>query len=113
MAPTARMRVRLSFTMGAAMPGATGLAGAAPIAVARLANSALFRRAMNSAARAQCGVIIDEYLHTQFVRQRFRPDIGADDYLPVHISEVEKGFEATAWIKLFGYSTRQAASLLV
>ena len=37
LAPHARMRVRLSFTMGPAMPGKTGLAGEAPIAVVRLA----------------------------------------------------------------------------
>ena len=39
MAAHAQMRVRLSFTMGVAVPGGTGLAGAAPIAVVRLNNS--------------------------------------------------------------------------
>lgn len=112
MAPHARMRVRLSFTMGVAAPGRTGLAGAAPIAAARLSNAAVFRNAMTAAPRAQCGVIIDDHLHGEYVRQGFRADINPDDYASVHVSHPDKGFEATAWLKLFGYSSWQVAALL-
>ena len=112
MAPHAAMRVRLSFTMGAAAPGSTGLAGAAPIAAARLSSAAVFRNAMNAAPRAQCGVIIDDHLHGEYVRQGFRADISPDDYASVHVSHPDKGFEATAWLKLFGYSSWQVAALL-
>jgi hypothetical protein len=112
MAPHARMRVRLSFTMGVAAQGGTGLAGAAPIAVVRLANSAIFRRAMHIALQAQCGVILDHYLYSQYVRQKFRADISPDDYVSVHVSDPEKDFEEAAWIKLFGYSGEQVISLL-
>jgi hypothetical protein len=112
MAEHARMRVRLSFTMGAAAPGSTGLTGAAPIAAARLSNAAGFRTAMIAAPRAQCGVIIDDHLHSEYVRQGFRADINPDDYASVHVSHPDKGFEATAWLKLFGYTSRQVATLI-
>lgn len=112
MAPHAQMRVRLSYTVGVAVPGATGLAGAAPIAVVRLANSDIFRRAMAAAPAVQCGVIIDSYLHGEYVRQGFRADISPDDYVSVHVSNPEKDFEASAWMKLLGYSHRQMLALL-
>jgi hypothetical protein len=112
MAPHARMRVRLSFTMGASAPGRTGLAGAAPIAAARLSSAAVFRHAMNAAPQAQCGVIIDSHLHSEYVRQGFRADINSGDYVSVHVSHPDKGFEATAWLKLFGYSSWQVTALL-
>jgi class 3 adenylate cyclase len=106
------MRVRLAFSMGASMRGGAGLVGAAPIAVARMANSELFRHAMRAAPRAQCGLLIDDYLHQQWVRQGFRADINPDDYAPVRVSQPDKGFEARAWMKLFGYSGRQTGTLL-
>jgi hypothetical protein len=112
MAPHARMRVRLSFTMGVAEPGATGLTGTAPVAVVRLGNSGAFRKLMSAAQSAHCGVIIDSYLHGEYVRQAFRPDINPDDYTQVRISDPDKGFKATAWIMLFGYSGPQVAALL-
>jgi hypothetical protein len=112
MAAHAQMRVRLSFTMGVAVPGGTGLAGAAPIAVVRLNNSDILRQAMATAPAAQCGVIIDNYLHGEYVRQGFRADISPDDYVSVRVSNPEKGFDAAAWMKLFGYSRQQIAALL-
>ena len=112
MAPHARMRVRLSYTMGVAVPGATGLAGGAPIAVVRLGNSDVFRQAMAAFPDAQCGVIIDSYLHGEYVRQGFRADVSPGDYLSVHVSNPGKGFDAAAWMKLFGHSSRQVAALL-
>jgi hypothetical protein len=112
MAPHARLRVRLSFTMGAAVEAALGLAGAAPIAVTRLGNSAVFRRAMGSAPQAQCGVIVDSHLHDEYVRQRFRSDINPADFAPVHVVDHEKRFEATAWIRLFGYSSQQVTAMV-
>ena len=72
MAQHAQLRVRLAFAMGVSVPGAAGLVGDAPIAVARLANSDVFRTAMRVAPRARCGVLIDDYLHTQLVRQDSR-----------------------------------------
>jgi hypothetical protein len=107
MAPHARMRVRLAFAMGAAVPAGTGLAGDAPVTAVRLANSAVFKYVLNEATQAQCGVMIDSYLHDQFVRLRFRPDISPDDYAPVLVTNPEKGFEAQAWLRLFGYSGQQ------
>jgi hypothetical protein len=112
MAAHAQMRVRLSFTMGVAVPGGTGLAGGAPIAAVRLANSAVFRHVMNSAPQAHCGVIIDDYLHGEYVRLRFRPDIDPGDYISVHVSYPDKGFDAAAWLMLFGYVGHQVAALL-
>jgi len=112
LAEHAWLRVRLAFSMGASMPGGAGLAGAAPIAVARLANSDQFRRAMRAAPLAQCGVLIDDYLHSQWITQEFRADINPDDYTPVRVSYPDKGFEATAWMRLFGYSGRQVSALL-
>jgi hypothetical protein len=112
MAPHARMRVRLSFTMGVAGPGATGLTGNAPVSVVRLGNSVAFRRLMNAAPDAHCGVIMDSYLHGEYVRQAFRPDINPDDYTQVRIFDRDKGFEASAWIMLFGYSGPQVAAML-
>jgi len=112
MAPHAVMRVRLSFTMGTAAPGSAGLTGAAPIAAARLANWRVFRNVMNAAPQAQCGVIIDDHLHAEYVRQGFRADLNPGDYAPVHVSQPDKGFEAAAWLKLFGYSSLQVSALL-
>ncbi len=111
-APHARMRIRMAFTMGVSVPGRTGLAGQAPIVVARLVNWDKFRHVMAEAAQAQCGVITDDHLHSEYVRQRFRPDIIPDDYVRVHVSNADKGFEATAWMKIFGYSGQQVAALL-
>ena len=112
MAPHARTRIRIAFTMGVSLPGATGLAGDAPIAVARLVNWAPFRHAMAAAAHAQVGVIIDDHLHGQYVRQRFRADTGSRDYVPVRVSQADKGFDAAAWVRLFGYTAEQVAGLL-
>lgn len=112
MAPHARMRVRLSFTMGAGEPGATGLTGKAVVAAVRLGNSGLFRQAMSAAPEAQCGVIMDGHLHDEYVGQNFRPDMNPDDYAQAIIFNPDKGFEATAWMKLFGYTGRQVADLL-
>lgn len=112
MAEHARMRVRLAFSLGASTQGRAGLVGAAPIAVARLANSAVFRQAMRAAPKAQCGLIIDNYLHGEWVLQGFRADINPEDYVAVCVSHPEKGFEATAWIRLFGYSGPEVSSLL-
>ncbi len=112
MAPHARLRVRLSFTMGATTPGRTGLAGQAPIAVVRLANSARFRQAMNAVPNSQCGVIIDNYLYGEYVRQDFRPDMNPEEYTPVRVSDSEKSFEAGAWIRLFGCSPEEVRALI-
>jgi hypothetical protein len=112
MAPHARMRMRLSFTMGAAVRGGTGLAGAAPIAVVRLSNSTVFRAVMKAAPEVQCGVIIDDYLHGEYVRQGFRNDINPGDYVCLSVCDRAKGFEARAWMKLFGYSAQHVTSLI-
>jgi hypothetical protein len=112
MAEHAEMRVRLAFAMGVSVPGAAGLVGDAPIAAARLANSDIFRTAMRMAPRARCGVLIDDYLHTQLVRQGFRADIDPKDYVPVRVRQPDKGFDARAWLKLFGYSGAETGSLL-
>jgi hypothetical protein len=67
---------------------------------------------MRAAPRAHCGLIIDDHLHGEWVRQGFRADINPDDYAPVRVSYQEKGFGATAWLRLFGYSGEQLRSLL-
>jgi hypothetical protein len=112
MAEHAGMRVRLAFSMGASTRGAAGLVGGAPIAVARIANSDAFRRAMRAAPRAQCGLLIDDYLHGEWVRQGFRADINPDDYASVRVWYPDKGFDATAWMRLFGYSGQQVSTLV-
>lgn len=112
MAEHARMRVRLAFSMGLSGRGAAGLTGDAPIAVARIANSDVFRDAMRAAPLARCGLLIDDYLHAQLVRQGFRADIDPEDYAPVRISYPEKGFDALTWMRLFGYSGPQTKSFL-
>lgn len=112
MVPRARMRIRVAFTMGVSVPGATGLVGDAPIAVARLVNWTPFRRAMAEATRAQVGVIIDDHLFGQFVRQRFRADNNPGNFTRARISDVGKGFDAVAWVELFGYAGEEVAPLL-
>jgi hypothetical protein len=112
MVPRARLRIRLAFTMGVSAPGATGLVGSAPIAVARLVNWPPFRRAMTESGRAQVGLIIDDYLFGQFVNQRFRSDNDPGDFTRVRVTDSVKGFDAYAWVKLFGYVGKQAAPLL-
>jgi len=112
LAPHARMRIRLSFTMGPARPGKTGHAGEAPIAVVRLVNFTGFRSAMTTATQSNCGVIMDDYLYRGYVLQDFRPDMNAGEYVPVQVSIPEKGFAAAAWIRLFGCSKQQVESMV-
>lgn len=112
LATHARMRMRLSFTMGPATPGKTGHAGEAPIAVARLVNFSGFRSAMTTATQSNCGVIIDDYLYRSYVQQDFRPDMNAQEYVSVLVSIPEKGFHAAAWVRLFGCYRHQVESLL-
>jgi hypothetical protein len=112
MAEHARMRVRLAFSMGTSMRGGSGLAGGAPIAVARMANSDLFRNAMLSAPRAQCGLIIDDYMYGQWIGQGFRADLDAGDFAPVRVRDPGKGFDEAAWLKIFGYSGGETAELV-
>jgi hypothetical protein len=112
MAEHAQMRVRIAFAMGMSVPGAAGLVGDAPIAVARLASSDIFRKAMRVAPQARCGLLIDDYLHAQLVKPGFRADIDPDDYVSVRVQHPDKGFDARAWMKLFGYPGQQLRSLL-
>jgi hypothetical protein len=112
MAPHARMRLRVAFSMGVSAPGRQGLVGGAPIAVARLVNWGPFRHAMTAATQAQCGVIIDDHLHAQYVRQQFRPDASPGEYVPARVRLPDKGFDATAWVRLYGYSGDQVSTLL-
>ncbi len=112
MAPHARIRIRMAFTMGVSVPGATGLAGQAPIAVARLINWDRFRHAMTKAGDAQVGVIIDDHLYGQYVRQGFRADLDPGDYTAARVTYPDKGFDAAAWVKLFGWTGERVAELL-
>lgn len=102
-APHARMRVRLSYAMGPAVPGTTGQAGNAPIAAVRLSNATALRQAMKAVPEAYLGTIVDDYLYRQYIQQGFRPDLSPEEYLATHVSDHEKGFEADAWIRLVGY----------
>jgi hypothetical protein len=108
----ARMRLRMAFTVGVSEPGATGRIGAAPIAVARLVDWSKFRRVMGETADAYVGVIIDDHLHSQYVRQDFRSDIDPRDYAPARISNTDKGFEADAWVRIFRFTGEKVAALL-
>jgi hypothetical protein len=112
MAPHAHVRVRLAFAMGASLPAGAGLAGAAPIAAARLANSDVFRQGMRLAPRAQCGLLIDGYLYSQWVRQGFRTDLDPRGFASVRVRDSAKGFDEPAWLKLFGYAGSRIAELL-
>lgn len=112
LAAHARLRVRLSFAMGPAVPGKTGLAGEAPVTVVRLSNSAIFRRAIQAVPQAHLGVIMDDYLFRQYVRQGFRSDLNPEDYLPVQVSDPEKHFEAAAWIRIPGCSPQRLRPLI-
>src|SRR5690348_377795 len=107
MAPHAAMRVRVSFAMGATALGSTGLIGAVPITASRLANWPVFQRVMKAEPRVQCGVIIDGHLHSEYVRQGFRAEIDQDAYVPVHVSDPGKGFEAKAWLQLLGLTGQE------
>jgi hypothetical protein len=111
MAPHAHARVRLAFAMGASLPAGAGLAGAAPIAAARLANSDVFRRGMRLAPRAQCGLLIDSYLYSQWVLQGFRTDLDPRGFASVRVRASAKGFDEPAWLKLFGYPGSRVAEL--
>lgn len=108
----ARMRLRMAFTMGVSEPGATGRVGAAPIAVARLVNWGKFRRLISETADAYVGVIMDDHLYGQYVRQSFRSGIDPNDYAPAHISNADKGFEADAWVRIFRFTGEKVAALL-
>jgi hypothetical protein len=112
MTPQARLRVRLAFAMGISVQGRAGLVGNAPIAVVRLANSSVFRQAMGAAPQADSGVIMDDYLYGQYVRQDFRWDMNAGEYLQVHVKEPAKDFTADAWLRLPGCPADQLAGLL-
>lgn len=108
----ARLRLRMAFTMGVSEPGATGRVGAAPIAVARLADWTRFRRIMGETPEAYVGVIIDEHLYGEYVRQSFRSDMDPRDYAQAHISNPEKTFEADAWVRILRFTGEKVAALL-
>ncbi len=112
MAEHARLRLRLGFCLGTSAPGGTGMVGPAPVTVVRLADSAPLRLAMRRAPLVECGVIIDNYLHDQWVRQGFRSDIDPAAFTPVRVTYPDKDFDETAWLSLSGYSGHQVASLL-
>lgn len=103
MADHVRLRVRLSFAMGASAAGTIGKVGSAPIAAVRLNNASALRAAMTAQPDAYLGVIIDDYLHRQYVAQEFRPDLDTEEYAQARVSFPDKGFEADAWIRLVGY----------
>jgi hypothetical protein len=77
----------------------------------RIANSAVFRKAMRAAPEARRGLIVDDYLR-ECVRQGFRADINPFDYAPVRVPYPGMGLEATAWLRLFEYSGQPVSSLL-
>jgi hypothetical protein len=103
MADHVRLRVRLSFAIGASAAGMIGNVGSAPIAAVRLNSASALRAAMTAAPDAYLGVIIDDYLHRQYVAQEFRPDLDPDEYASARVSFPDKGFEAEGWIRLVGY----------
>jgi hypothetical protein len=98
-APHAQLRLRMSFTMGPAAPGRTGLTGTAPVSVVRLADASGLRAAMTATPQSCLGMIIDHHLFSLYVMQRFRMDLIPDQFVLVHVSQ--KGFESDAWIRLF------------
>jgi hypothetical protein len=112
MAPQARLRVRLAYAMGISVEGRAGLVGNAPIAVVRLANASTFRQAMGAVPRADSGVILDTYLYDQYVRQDFRPDMGAAEYIPVRVHDPAKAFTADAWLRLPGCPPDELSALV-
>jgi hypothetical protein len=99
----ARMRVRLSFALGATATGAIGRVGHAPIVAVRLNGADELRAAMEAEPDACLGVIISEGLYHEHVSQAFRPDLDADEYAPTHVSIPGKKFESDAWFRLVGY----------
>jgi hypothetical protein len=102
-ADRARLRVRLSFVMGATAPGAIGRVGNAPITAVRLNGASPLRAAMMAEPNAYLGVIIDDGLYREHVAQAFRPDLDEREYAPAHVSIPGKRFEADAWFRLVGY----------
>lgn len=112
MTPAARLRIRLAYAMGISAPGSSGLVGSAPIAVVRLANAAEFRSAMRQVPQADTGVIIDDYLYGQYVRQDFRWDMDPGEYLRVQVSDPAKGFTADAWLRVPGCPPADLAGLI-
>lgn len=111
-APHARLRVRLSYVMGPAAVGVTGQAGNATIAVVRLSSDRALRQAMKAMQDAYLGMIVDDYLYSQYIRQEFRPDLSPDEYIATHVSDREKDFEADAWIRLVGHPKEAWESLI-
>jgi class 3 adenylate cyclase len=101
LAASARLRLRLSFALGLAGRGATGVTGTAATAVVRLSNAARFRQAIAGAPQASLGVIVDDQLYHQYIKLDFRPDLSPEEYLPVQVSDSDKGFNAKAWIRIF------------
>jgi hypothetical protein len=99
----ARLRVRLAFAMGPTAPGVIGRTGSTPITVVRLNNASALRAAMTAQPEAQLGLIVEDDLYRKHVAQEFRPDLAADDYVEVRVSDPVKEFDQHAWIRLVGY----------
>jgi hypothetical protein len=110
--PGAQLRVRLSYALGPAAPGALGDRGRTPVAVTRLSNASQFRKIMKSLPNAYVGVIVDDFLYQNFVCEDYRADLCPDEYRHCRVHDADKSFDAGAWIRILACSPDQWDLLL-
>ncbi|HUI59589.1 MAG TPA: hypothetical protein VLX90_05175, partial [Steroidobacteraceae bacterium] len=111
-APHARLRMWLSYVHGPAAIGTIGRSSCGATKVARISNDSQFRQAMRASPDTYVGVMVDDYLYTNYVQQESRPDLHPEEYVATHVSDREIGFEADAWMRLVGRSANEARNLI-
>lgn len=95
LAEHSRMRLRVAITSGFSQIADTGLAGDAPVRVARLVNARQAREALNLDPGRALVVVFDDRLFHDVVKQELH-GLHPEDF--VHIVVREKGFVGDAWL---------------
>ncbi|MDX8149518.1 hypothetical protein SK854_45865 [Lentzea sp. BCCO 10_0061] len=98
-----RIRVRIAIGYGMSEEAAGGFAGPAPIAVARMLEAESVKQALKDNPDAAVVLVIDSYLHKEFVLQHVS-GLNPNDFTPAQISV--KNFHETAWIAVLGRDER-------
>jgi hypothetical protein len=95
----ARLRLRVALYRGHITPGANGWVGAAAIAVHRLLDSDVLRRALVSVPAADFALIVPDVLYQEIVLPRYGT-LDPDLFTEVHAAVPAKNFAERAWIHL-------------
>ncbi|WP_275295686.1 hypothetical protein [Amycolatopsis sp. La24] len=105
-----RLRLRLAIHHGSAMPAACGYASQGPVVVGRLLDAAPVRAALEAVPDANLVQVVSETIYRDSVRQLFT-DLSPDDFTEVVVDTPDKGFRATAWVRVPGASADQLSRL--